>query len=245
MLKIYAVTHKEVDEFAAERTPIGVGANKNIKDVEIYDDTGDNIAEKNKSFCELTALYWIWKNTNDEIVGFEHYRRFFAKENPFHYRPMRVSEMEKILRKKDVILPRKTKMDISFYEQYANDHYKSDMDICGEIIKDKYPEYYADYQAALNAHEGCIANIFVMRKELVDEYCQWIFTILFEAEKYIDYSNRDAYQQRVFGFLSERLFNVWIRHKNLKVKYVPRRSFGECSQWLRVVRRKLRKIKKN
>lgn len=246
MLKIYTVTHKSVEKFAKERTPIGVGENRNIENVTLYDNTGDNIAEKNKSFCELTALYWIWKNTNDEIVGFEHYRRFFAKENFFRYRPMKISEMKKILKKHDIILPVQngSKAEITLYEQYAEAHYKSDMDTCGEIIKEKYPEYYADYQAALNVREGCMANMFVMRRELVEEYCQWIFTILFEAEKRIDYSDRDSYQQRVFGFLSERLFNVWLRHKNLRVKYIPKRDFGEGGHWLRLARRIFRKIKR-
>lgn len=244
MLKVYAITHKEY-QFAKERTVIGVGANRSIEGVSLYDNAGENIADKNKSFCELTALYWIWKNTNDEYVGFEHYRRFFAKENFFSYREMTIKEMESILKKYDAILPIKNGIKgTTLYEQYAQAHYQSDMDICAEIIKEKYPEYYVDYKQALNVREGCRANVFVMSKKLMDEYCEWIFTILFEAEKRIDYSERDAYQQRVFGFLSERLFNVWLHHKKLKIKYLPIHDFNEGGKCLNLYRRGVRKLKR-
>ena len=243
MLKIYSVSHREVDMFAPERIPIGVGANKNIPGIDLYDNVGDTIAEKNKSYCELTALYWIWKNTNDEAVGFEHYRRFFCQENLFRYRPLTKKEMCKILKSYDIIMPRKAKAQMSMYEFYAKDHYKSDMDACGEIIKEIYPDYFATYESVLGQKYGSMANMFVMRKELMDKYCEWIFTILFEAEKRIDYSDRDAYQQRVFGFLSERLFNVWVEHNNLKVAYKRIHGYEESCKFIRVLRQQCKNIK--
>ena len=243
MLKIYSVSHKEIDNFAPERVPLGVGENKNINGIEIYDNTGDNIAEKNKTFCELTALYWLWKNADDEMIGFEHYRRFFCEENLFRYRPSTVKELNKALKNHDAVLPRICTSKVSMYEYYADNHIQSDMDICGEIIKEKYPEYYADYEKVLAQKYGCMGNMFVMRKELMDRYCEWIFTILFEAEKRIDYSDRDAYQQRVFGFLSERLFNVWIEHEHLKIAYKRVHGYGESCKFVRVMRQQWKNIK--
>ena len=62
--------------------------------------------------------------------------------------------------------------------------------------------------------------MFVMKKEKFDEYCQWLFTILFELEKRIDISNYNQYESRVFGFISERLFNVWLEKQALNTKEI-------------------------
>ena len=66
-----------------------------------------------------------------------------------------------------------------------------------------------------------ILNMFAMKKVLFDEYCNWLFSILFELEKRIDISSYNQYEARVFGFISERLFNVWLEKQQLKVKEMP------------------------
>lgn len=68
----------------------------------------------------------------------------------------------------------------------------------------------------MNRRKLHILNMFVMKKSLFDEYCTWLFDILFELEKRTDLSGYDSYEARLFGFMSERLFNVWLERQNLK-----------------------------
>ena len=42
------------------------------------DNTGDNISSKNANYCELTGMYWAWKNLDADYIGLAHYRRHFS-----------------------------------------------------------------------------------------------------------------------------------------------------------------------
>ena len=182
----------------------------------LLDSIGDNISLKNKSFCELTGLYWVWKNADDTIVGLEHYRRYLA-DNKRGTSPLAYDDIVKILEKKDVILPKITKIPSTVRYAYSLMHHEKDLELLRKVICNLYPDYVKDYDDVLNGRELYICNIMICKKELMDEYCQWLFDILFELEKMIDISDYDDRQKRIFGFLSERLLNVWIRHNHLKI----------------------------
>ena len=218
-IKLFVVTHKEVENLPSDRTVIGVGGNRNLKCAEVFDNTGDNIADKNSSFCELTALYWIWKNDNSDCAGLEHYRRFFCGKNIFKAKILTKKRVNKILQKHDVIVAKKSKCKPSLSAHYAKEHCREDLNICLDIIERDFPDYVEDCKAVLNSHRASMYNMFVMPKNLLDEYCEWLFRILFSAEKEINLEDKDDYQKRVFGFLSERLFNVWLHHKKLNCYY--------------------------
>lgn len=227
-IKIFVVTHKDVENLPSDRTVIGVGGNRNLKCADVFDNTGDNIESKNSSFCELTALYWIWKNDNTPVVGLEHYRRFFSNGNIFRAKPLDSGQLLKKLKGCDIIVPKKSNLKMTVYARYKRGHVIEDMDICREIIKTDYPEYEADFDFIMNERKIFMTNMFVANKEIIDGYCEWLFHILFEAEKRVNLAGRNDYQSRAFGFLSERLFNVWVHHHNLKVRYLPVRNIGDC-----------------
>lgn len=61
-------------------------------------------------------------------------------------------------------------------------------------------------------------NMFIAPKEVIAPYCDWVFPILAEVEKRVDMTGYDDYQKRIYGFLTERLFDVWMDKQNLRVK---------------------------
>lgn len=210
--------------------PLHVGAEGKVPLDYTLDNTGDNISAKNPNYCELTGLYWAWKNLKNDYIGLCHYRRYFGyKAAPIATMEekkqliFRKEDYENILKDYDVILPEKTFLGIrsSIKKQYAVNHYWKDMCIARQVIEEKYPEYAATFDIVMKKHSGYYLNMLVTRKEIFDAYCDWIFSILFEVEKRVDISGYDALQSRIFGLISERLFNVWLWNQKLKVKEVP------------------------
>lgn len=107
--------------------------------------------------------------------------------------------------------------DCTLGEQYASSHYANDLLKVRDIIQAKTPEYLLSFDLVMNSNSGYFTNMFVTRKNILSDYCQWLFAILFELEKIVDISTYDAYQSRIFGFLSERLFNVWLHDKDYRI----------------------------
>lgn len=230
-LTVLVVTHKDY-EFpnAACYRPIFVGekcANA-LKNEGFYqDNSGINIAEKNSSFCELTGLYWAWQNgifKNNQYVGLVHYRRYFAGKKLCLKKQHIASESEllSLLEKYEAILPKKRNYFIeSIYSHYKHAHHIKDLDLTRDVIIELQPEYLESFDAVMQGRKLHLYNMFVMPSEKASEYCHWLFSILFELEQRIDITQYDNYQKRVFGFIAERLFNVWILYNQLNVKYLP------------------------
>ena len=132
------------------------------------------------------------------------------------------ADYEDLLTKYDVILPKKRNYYIeTVRSQYEHAHFKKDLDEVEKIIAEKYPGYSEAFTRVMNRRKLYILNMFVMKKSLFDEYCTWLFDILFELEKRTDMTGYDTYEARLFGFMSERLFNVWLERQNLKKCEVP------------------------
>lgn len=218
-LKIIVACHKECDyPHDPAYLPLHVGAEGKPSIGLQGDNTGDNISIKNPVFCELTGLYWAWKNLDCDYIGLVHYRRYltvmpknYCKTHSLDECVLSGRRAFHILKNKKLILPRRREYYIeNLYSHYAHTFDGEHLIITRRIISVKYPEYLESFDLVMNSTSGYMFNMFVMKKELLYDYCSWLFDILFTLEKRIDTSDLSEFQKRYAGRVAERLFNVWL-----------------------------------
>lgn len=233
-ITIYVVQHKKTKRIREKGyVYIGVGKNSHEIESDITDDTGDNIASKNPSYCELTAQYWIFKNANAEFVGLAHYRRFFyhSRYSFFKIHPYTADQFLKILQKYDVVLPKKyvVKRPIlnrnghyhNVYEHWCANHHEADLKKTINVIHLLYPDYDDAFATVLKRKSLSLCNMVVTSKKIYDEYSNFLFHILERVESETDLSSYDSYNARLYGFLSEVLMNVFFeKNKQYHIKYL-------------------------
>lgn len=208
------------------------------------DNTGDNISNLNPYFCELTGMYWMWKNLNADYLGLAHYRRHFClkkkkAENTDESKWKSVlsrKEAQALCKQYDVIVPTKRHYVIETLEShYAHTHYKEHLDKAREIIRERYPQYLDSYDRVLGQTSGYMFNMFIMRAKFVDEYCSFLFDVLFELDKRVDTDGYSAFQARYPGRVGEILFNVWLdkqsQEKGLKIKEIKHIHMEPINWW--------------
>ncbi|WP_165045384.1 DUF4422 domain-containing protein [Adlercreutzia sp. ZJ138] len=195
-------TGLQVGSVSAEKTSITSGER-------LTDNSGQNISYKNFAYSELTGLYWIWKNATENIVGICHYRRFL--KSPDEERPLSTEEILSALEDADVLIPASISFSHSVAEQYCRYHQVADMSLLARIMKKRPLVEQLAFHELLASDSLIPCNIMIAPKGIMDAYCSWLFAILDDIEREIDlFHGRDAYQMRVFGFLAERLMNVWL-----------------------------------
>lgn len=219
---IYIITHKPFPWPQKEGYKVlAVGNNQNFS--AFHDNTLDNISDKNKSYCELTGLYWIWKNDTAETEGLVHYRRFFSN-NIFSSSPrfyLTPQQIEKILLKYDIITTKLYHFKKTILENREEFCYKEDLAKLRHTIAEKTPEYLKTFDAVFSGHQSFLCNMFVTKRQTLAKYCDWLFTILFELEKSIDSSSYTGNWARLYGYMGEVLLTVFILHNKLKYKQYP------------------------
>ena len=213
-LKIIVATHKPYGMPSdPEFLPLQVGAATGPKLGYARDDAGPNISAKNASYCELTGLYWAWKNLSCDCLGLVHYRRHFRKS---------VGEMRRLLRTTGCILPtRRNYLIETNYSHYIHAHHVEDMTVTREFMAERHPDCLAAFDMVMARRTGHRFNMFVMRRDFVEDYCAWLFGVLEEVERRLDISSYSDYDRRVFGFLSERLLDVWLERNRIAHVDVP------------------------
>lgn len=197
----------------------------------------DNISSKNDSYCELTVMYWAWKNLktlypNVKYVGLCHYRRYFAMRNfPFRAEVAKPEsdiagfrvDAEKVTRILDggkIILPKQLVFPLSVKTQYCLCHTSEGYTTTENVIRTKFPDYYDDFIDVMErGNKASFLNMFIMKYEDFAEYCEWLFAVLAEVEPQVPYQSYNTYQRRVFAFIAERLLNVYVRKNNMRPAY--------------------------
>lgn len=216
--------------------PLHVGkAGKNLDLGFSGDDTGENISEKNPTFCELTGIYWAWKNLNADYVGLCHYRRHFRGKRGRDKWDciLTTAQAEMLLETSDVILPKRRNYYIeTAYSQYAHAHPAEGLDLALRLAAAQGESYARAVEAMKRRSWTHIYNMFLMKREIFDGYCTWLFDILFQVESGVDISGYSQYDRRVFGFLGERLLDVYLEANGIAYTEIPV-MFMEKQNWLK------------
>lgn len=239
--RILVCCHKQ-DLMATEPPYMPVQVGKALSDTDLGiagDDTGDNISAKNRTYCEMTGLYWAWKNLKDaEIIGLCHYRRYFdfhrqikpglycqaVPSSRFAVTDLGIPEriLERVA-KGGIIAASGRSFRFSNMVQYCVNHSSMDFRVLEQVVREKSDdETYMVFRSALyGSNRLSPYNMFIMRREDFDEYCSWVFPILEETESRLSIRDYPDYQKRVFGFMAERLLNVFFRLHRKRVSRFP------------------------
>lgn len=239
-IKIYVSYHKKAPLFESEVfQPIFNNANNfKIGTKALRDNTGINISDKNINYGELTGQYWVWKNLlpklDSEYIGFCHYKRFLdfnissIDRTPF--KSIFLLEFKKMFENYtesnilncidgyDVVLPQKFLSPMNIYDLYLGSSPKEDIDLALQVLKEIYPEYVDSACKFLSENEIYACLNFVMKKELVNEYMEWIFNILTTLEQRTNWTQyTEPFNMRTPVNIAEVFFNIWLAY-NVKIK---------------------------
>ncbi len=229
-VKITIATHKKY-KMPNDNIYVPIHVGKELKNEDLGyegDNEGENISSKNPYFCELTGLYWAWKNLQNEYIGLAHYRRHFSVKKCKSKIPeermdyvLTKEEASKILERTNIILPKKRNYYIeTIYNHYKHTMYIEPLDETRKIIEEMYPDYLPQFDRIYKKTSAHMFNMFIMNREILDEYCEWLFSILFELEKRIEVNKYDDFHARFFGRISEILLDIWIEKNNLSYEEV-------------------------
>lgn len=213
------------------------------------DNSGDNISDQNPMFSELTVVYWAWKNLPCDYFGLVHYRRYFTMKSKSYQKNheemesvLTKEELEPMLKQYQVLVPKKRHYYIeTIYSHYAHTFDGKQLNLTKEILQKKYPEYVESFDRVMNQRSGYMFNMFIMNKKLADQYCEWLFDILFTLVKEYSADGLSGFEMRYPGRISERLFNVWLDYQVRsdvldpnEIHEVPYMYFGQID-WKRKI----------
>ncbi len=226
-VKLYVVTHKEYNILNNQMyVPICVGGNYSKKEF-LNELCGENISYLNNKINECTALFWIWKNTSDEYIGLNHYRRYFYNdnlENMDNY--LNQENASLLLDSYDLLMAKSEILPYSVLCQIKNSIpdsgiFEKGLDIIRYVMHKNQPDFVDAFERVIAGNKFYQCNMFVTRREIFDKYCEWLFSFLIEAAETIDISECDTYSARIIGFFAERMWTVWLLRQEYRIKELP------------------------
>lgn len=237
--KILVCCHK-ADKFISNDIYIPIHVGKSLSNIDLGiqgDNSGDNISNENPHFCELTGLYWAWKNMKPvDYIGLCHYRRYFnfhesgtpfsdctiIKTNKLDLLDLSIPDMDKLFKHYDIVLAKPKCYPYSLSVDYSVCQISEDLRTLFSVVNDLYEEYMPAMKAVFYRNNKLSHyNMMIMRWNDFTLYCEWLFNILFEARKRINIEHYNAVQGRIWGYMSERLLAVYVQHQNMKIKSYP------------------------
>ena len=238
---VYVVTHKDaqLDTLPEGYKFIHAGHALAKKDFGYAgDDTGENISRLNPFLDEVTALYWIWKNTSHTHTGFCHYRRFLTCDNQENFdvtKILSVEEILSILKDNDIIVANecmtfRSQRDIVILSTGQPDLVRIAEKIIRKHLLEKQPDYLNSYDDVMNGFMIFPGSIHITRRNIFNAYCKWLFSFVLDAVEEMRYKikigNKNLEEMghdysRVAGYFAERMLTIWLMKNHLRIKTLP------------------------
>ena len=140
----------------------------------LLDNIGDNISDKNHMFCEMSATYWVWKNTSHDWKGICHYRRHLIITSE-QMRTLTDGEVDAILPLPYICYPN----TLSHFRRYISNDV---VNIMLKALETLFPNNYEKYMKIINGNYQYSYNMLCGKRQVFDDYCLWIFTVLEHME---------------------------------------------------------------
>lgn len=232
-MTIYVCSHSRPEFKIQDKHIVQILVDQNeqtYSDHFLTDNSQDNISQKNGQYCELTAMYWIWKNDNaSEFKGLFHYSRYLDlreasmrdTETPIFLRTESSKDIyvsksyciEK-MNSYDLILPKPINLKYKKFTNNREEFEKSDnhdakiYNIILNVIQKYFPEYIASFREMSASNYFYPCNIFIAKADIFDSYCEWLFDVLLRVEEKYGKPTKD----RQLGYIGERLLHVYFLH---------------------------------
>lgn len=188
----------------------------------IGDNTGENISHLNPAFSELVSQYWAWKNDRSDCdyIGFLHYRRYLNFNKSQYYQldnkdiairefGLNQKDIEEAIAGYDFILPSAIGVG-NMYRNTCNPFGPAFADKLIATMKAVKPEYSNAIDRFYNSSTAYLYNLYIMKKELYDEFCEFMFGTLLSLREEIGLTPPISEFPRFFGYTAEQFINIYM-----------------------------------